>query len=192
MSSASPIAPPKDRIALRRRLIDTRKAWADSPQGLAAQAQLTQRLQAVLAQLEPDCLGVYWAIQGEFNPLDLARQALSQRGTRLALPSAHKQPVSMDYLPWDGTEPTVRDACGIPTGAGKPLVPDVILVPCVGFTDEGFRLGYGGGYFDRYLAQHPEVTAIGVAWAHAHIPSAAFQTAAHDQPLMVIVTECSL
>ena len=49
--------------------------------------------------------------------------------------------------------------------AGAVVVPDVLLVPCVGFAAGNYRLGYGGGYFDRYLARHPHVTTMGVAWS---------------------------
>lgn len=178
-----------DRATWRRQLLQSRRDWAHTEAAVKAQQALEARLWAVLEQLEPTCLGVYWPIQGEFNPRNIACQAQRAWGTRLALPEASKAPVSMHYLPWTGEEPTRVDCCGIPTGEGKPLVPDVILVPCVGFTEDGHRLGYGGGYFDRYLAAHPEVTALGVAWSHARLPAGALKAAAHDQPLVVVVTD---
>jgi 5,10-methenyltetrahydrofolate synthetase len=178
-----------DRATWRRQLLQSRRDWATTEAAQAAQAALETRLWSVLEQLEPVCLGVYWPIQGEFNPRNIACQAQRAWGTRLALPEASKAPVAMHFLPWDGSEPTRLDACGIPTGEGQPLVPDVILVPCVGFTEGGHRLGYGGGYFDRYLAAHPEVTALGVAWANAQMPITAFKPEHHDQTLMAIVTE---
>lgn len=178
-----------DRATWRRQLLQSRRDWATTEAAQAAQTRLETRLWSVLGQLEPICLGVYWPIQGEFNPRNIACQAQRAWGTRLALPEASKDPVAMHFLPWDGTEPTRHDGCGIPTGEGKPLVPDVILVPCVGFTEDGHRLGYGGGYFDRYLAAHPEVTALGVAWRQARLPVGALQPASHDQPLVAVVTE---
>ena len=186
--SESPM-PPSERAQWRRQLLDARRAWAGTEEASRAQAALEARLWAVLEQLEPACLGVYWPIHGEFNPRNIACQAMRAWGTRLALPDASKSPVAMQFVPWDGGEPTRRDACGIPTGEGSPVVPDVILVPCVGFTDSGLRLGYGGGYFDRYLAAHPEATALGVAWSQARLPEGALQAAAHDQPLVAVVTE---
>ena len=69
------------------------------------------------------------------------------------------------------------------------VVPDVVVVPCVGFTASGFRLGYGGGYFDRWLAQHTGATAIGVAWAVSLIAPGAFEPAVHDLPLTLVVTQ---
>jgi len=62
-------------------------------------------------------------------------------------------------------------------------------VPCVGFSADGYRLGYGAGYFDRWLAQHPDVTAIGVAWSGSKIDAEALDVQPHDQPLALIVTE---
>jgi len=69
------------------------------------------------------------------------------------------------------------------------LVPDVVLVPCVAYTRSGLRLGYGGGYFDRWLAAHPHVTSIGVAWTACEISDAEFAVQPHDQGLSLVVTQ---
>ncbi|HET8870547.1 MAG TPA: 5-formyltetrahydrofolate cyclo-ligase, partial [Aquabacterium sp.] len=140
-------------------------------------------------QLEPTCLGLYWPMQGEFNPRSLALIAARQWRCQLALPYARKNPVDMHFRLWQGTEPDIQDECKIPSTSGKPVEPDVILVPCVGFTEEGWRLGYGGGYFDRYLAAHPGATTIGVAWQQGQVDALALQPQAHDQALMAVVTE---
>ncbi|CAN5683108.1 hypothetical protein BH11PSE8_BH11PSE8_32120 [soil metagenome] len=95
----------------------------------------------------------------------------------------------MHYREWNGRPPAFADECGISTSDGPPVVPDVVLAPCVGFTRSGFRLGYGGGYFDRWMAAHPHVTAVGVAWSVGEIDDETFAAESHDQPLMLIVTE---
>lgn len=187
LPETQPIHP--DRAALRRRLIQARREWVGGPQGQVAQAALEARLWTVLCQLEPTCLGVYWPMQGEFNPRNIACQAQAEWGASLALPLATKDPVHMHFVGWDGEPPTARDGCGLPTGSGRPVSPDVILVPCVGFTPEAYRLGYGGGYFDRYLAAHPEAVAIGVAWGLGRLSPQELQPADHDQPLVAVVTE---
>lgn len=69
------------------------------------------------------------------------------------------------------------------------VVPDVVVVPCLGYTKSGFRLGYGGGYYDRWLAAHPHVTAIGVAWSACEIDEAEFVLEAHDLALTIVMTE---
>ena len=95
----------------------------------------------------------------------------------------------MHYRIWNRAAPGVRDDCGIASSDGAPVVPDVVVVPCLGFTASGFRLGYGGGYFDRWMALHPHVTAVGVAWSVGELSEAEFAAQAHYHPLMLVVTE---
>jgi 5,10-methenyltetrahydrofolate synthetase len=192
VSSSSSDGPlPTDRKALRRRLLADRQAWCDDATRLAqAQAALQHRLLEALRQLEPECLGLYWPLEGEFNPRPAALMIQNEWPCRLALPwAARTADRQMHYRPWQGETPTGKDECGIPSPDGQPCVPDVVLVPCVGFTAEGYRLGYGGGYFDRYLAAHPDVTAIGLSWALGEIDAAVFQPQPHDLPLMGMLTE---
>ena len=66
------------------------------------------------------------------------------------------------------------------------IQPEVVLAPCLGFNDQGFRLGYGGGYFDRTLAQSPKPTAIGIAYANCR---RGFVAEEHDIPLDLIITD---
>ena len=110
----------------------------------------------------------------------------------LALPYAQKSSFEMHYRQWDRTPPTLRDECGIPSADGAPVVPDVVLVPCLGYTASGYRLGYGGGYYDRWLAAHPHVTAVGIAWSATEIAEAELVPQPHDHPLMVVVTDAGV
>ncbi len=170
-----------DRSALRRELLAARRAFAATPAFQTAQAALAAPLAGLLEQLEPELLGVYWPLAGEFDLTALP-------GAR-ALPFARREPAEMVFRRWDGSAPATQDECGIATTTGAVAVPDVVLVPCVGFTREGFRLGYGGGYFDRWLALHPGVTAVGVAWSGGETN---FAVEAHDRPLTLILTEREL
>lgn len=170
-----------DRPTLRRDLLAARRAFSASPAFQAAQAALTAPLHGLLAQLEPELLGVYWPLAGEFDPGELAWPR--------ALPFARRAPAEMVFRRWDGQAPQVQDECGIATATGAVAVPDVVLVPCVGFTREGFRLGYGGGYFDRWLAAHPGVTTIGLAWSAAETQ---FPVEPHDRAMTLVLTEREL
>lgn len=174
-------AVPPDRPALRRELLAARRAFAAGPAFQTAQAALAAPLRELLEQLEPELLGVYWPLAGEFDPGELPWPR--------ALPYARRDPAEMVYRRWDGSAPGLQDECGIATSGGAVAVPDVVLVPCVGFTREGFRLGYGGGYFDRWLALHPGVTAVGLAWSGAETH---FPVEAHDRALTLILTEREL
>jgi len=177
------------RQTLRRRLLADREQFAGGPEATAAHDALATRLGALLREFEPESLGVYWPVRGEFNAIT-ALDASGPAKLPLALPYAQREPPAMHYRAWDGRAPKGVDECGIPApGDGASVVPDVVLVPCVGFTRSGLRLGYGGGYFDRWLAAHPEVTAIGVAWAIGEMDEAAFAPQAHDRPLTLVLTE---
>lgn len=146
-------------------------------------------LDTVLGKLEPELLGVYWPQRGEFNAVQVPAVLASIATGSAALPFAERDPPRMHYRAWDGTSPQQVDAYGIPAAGGAPVQPDVVLVPCLGYTRSGHRLGYGAGCFDRWLDAHPDVTAIGVAWAVGEIPPDAFLAEPHDLPLLMVVTE---
>jgi 5-formyltetrahydrofolate cyclo-ligase len=177
------------RQALRRRLLSDREQFAARPEGLAAQADLTGHLARLLREIEPETLGIYWPVRGEFNAV-AALEAAGLSKLPLALPYAQREPHAMHYRAWNGQAPRGVDECGMAApDTGPAVVPDVILVPCVGYTRSGLRLGYGGGYFDRWLAQHPQVTSIGVAWAIGEVAEDTFAPRAHDLPLTLVLTE---
>lgn len=73
-----------------------------------------------------------------------------------------------------------------PAADAEPLVPDVLFVPLVGFTDDCARLGQGGGHYDRWLAEHPPALAVGLAWDAQLCDSLPIE--AHDKPLDAVVT----
>lgn len=148
-------------------------------------------------QLEPQCLGLYWPVRHEFNAAVSLATLAGRIGLRRALPFCTRTPAragdgddaGMHYRAWDGRAPTLVDACGIASADGPEVVPDVVLVPCLGYTASGYRLGYGAGFFDRWLARHAGVTAIGVAWSVGRLEPHEFSPQPHDQPLMAVVTE---
>lgn len=182
-TSNSPL--PHERGAWRAQLLAARAPWlAAHP---TAEAALARQLLDLLEQLEPLCLGIYWPLDGEFNAVHALRGHVFAEAPQLALPFAYKDPRHMEFRRWDGQgKPAAQDECGIPASTGAVVQPDVVLVPCVGFTREGYRLGYGGGYFDRWLAAHPGVTSVGLAWSCGEAP---FAAEPHDQALTVVLTE---
>jgi len=173
---------------LRERLHRVRDDFA-ARSGVAAQATLAAHLTPVLAALQPERLGLYWPLRSEFNAALACLADHHLDSIDLALPYAKKSAHEMHYRTWDRQAPTLRDERNIPSIEGALVVPDVVLVPCLGYTTAGFRLGYGGGYFDRWLAAHPQVTAVGIAWSATQIDDVELAPQPHDQPLMVVVTE---
>ena len=187
--AAAPRLQPSLRDTLRTRLLAERARFATDVALQSAAAALARHLRAIVADLEPQCLGLYWPHRGEFN----APAALSDAGGfehgRRALPFARRRPAEMHYRLWDGATPTVIDECGIPASDDAVVVPDVVLVPCVGYTAAGLRLGYGGGYFDRWLGAHAHVCPVGVAWSWSRLDEEELAPQPHDVRLAVIVTE---
>ena len=189
MKVASELDAFDERKALRARLLADREAFVASASFESAADALASHLRAVLAPLEPACLGLFWALRSESNAAAaLAADAVFDKVER-ALPYARRTPRAMEFRRWDGTAPQLVDECGIGSSGGATVVPDVVVVPCVGFTAAGHRLGYGGGYYDRWLAAHGHVVAVGVAWSFAEVDVEVFAARPHDVPLALIVTE---
>lgn len=177
-----------DRRALRERLHQIRDRFV-ATSGTEASPALAAHLRAVLAELMPECLGLYWPLRSEFNAAVACLEDRNLDSLDLALPFAVKSPAQMHYRRWNREAPVARDECGIPAPESAPVQPDVVLVPCLGYTASGYRLGYGGGYYDRWFAANPHVTAVGVAWSVCEIEESELAPQPHDHPLMLVVTE---
>lgn len=181
--------PPSDRYAeLRQQLKASRLAWLSSPAAAQAPDKLARVLEEVLSQLEPQCLGVYSPMSGEFNPLLLTPWMKRGAGAAIALPWAQRSG-QMHYRRWDLQPPRAVDEYGIASSDGAKVEPDVVLVPCVGWTPSGGRLGYGGGFFDRWLADRPHVISVGLGWSLGRLSPEQWQAASHDVPLTCILSE---
>lgn len=133
-------------------------------------------------------IGFYWPIRGEYDARKLVAAFLDQ-GARAAMPVVVQKGAPLVFRNW---HPGVRMESGfwdIPVPAeGEPVVPTTLLVPLVGFDEMGYRLGYGGGYYDRTLASFPAKSlAIGVGYELARLETIYPQP--HDIPMSAIVTE---
>ena len=117
---------------------------------------------------------------------------LAGEGWRTALPVVAGRDRPLVFRAWAPGEPTVAGAWSIPVppDSAPEVEPDVLLVPMLAFDRSGFRLGYGGGFYDRTLsalrAAKP-VVAVGVAFAGQEM--AEVPREAHDEPLDWILTE---
>ncbi len=187
-----------DKTTLRKQLLAQRQALPDRPQ--RAQA-LHTRLLAHLKQLNISpislIVGAYWPIQGEWNPLptlldwqeDLAPSSPLAVCRTIALPVSDPQTHLLHFRQWTPKTTMKAGAYGIPEPIPDPLhnpeiIPHVLLIPCLGIHPEGFRLGYGGGFYDRTLAAWPgpgRPLTIGLVFAHGY--PASFLPEKHDRAL---------
>jgi 5-formyltetrahydrofolate cyclo-ligase len=136
-----------------------------------------------------DTLGVYWPLAGEPD-LRAAYAELALAGVRLALPVVMERNAPLAFTEWTLDEPMLADEMGVAVPATLRFIerPPALLIPCLGFNAEGYRLGYGGGYYDRTLELVPRPLTLGIAYSKQE---AQFGHAPHDVPLDVIVTERS-
>jgi 5-formyltetrahydrofolate cyclo-ligase len=179
-----------DRTAVREGLLAARRPLSD-PGRRAENDALLERLDALLGDVAGLAIAIYWPIRGEPSLATLPQRWVA-RGARTALPVVDAPRTPLRFVAWRPGEPTRPGAWKIPRPAADlALRPDVVVVPCVGFTVEGHRLGYGGGFYDRSLAVldadgAPAPRAIGVAWDEALLD--AFDPLPTDRPLDAVVT----
>lgn len=180
-----------EKAALRKAM---RKARRDHAAGLPSQvsALVFHRPPAPLLALVPEgaVVGLYRASSGE-APTRGYTQFFFERGHTLALPRVELDGDGMTFH--HHTDPLGEsDLVDGPMGLRQPpasapvLVPDVVFAPLVAFTAGGARLGQGGGYYDRWLADHPAAVAIGMAWDVQCVEDLPVEP--HDRPLAAIVT----
>lgn len=179
------------RASLRREKIAARAALTPA-EHVRLNALVEDRLATELAPRSPGVLAFCWPIRNEFDARPLATSLLAT-GWLAAMPTVVEKDAPMVFRPWTPEAGMTRDPYGIPVPDSAAIAPppDVLLLPLVAFDARGFRLGYGGGYFDRTLAALvPRPLTIGVGFELARV--ADIHPQAHDLPLDRIVTEAGV
>jgi 5-formyltetrahydrofolate cyclo-ligase len=180
-----------DTVKLRRRgererLIALRQALPPDERRRCGE-RIDAGLRALIAEL-PGVLGVYWPFRAEFDPRQLIDWAVAA-GRDVALPVVVDKKGPLEYRAWRPGEKLVDGVWHIPVPEKRALVtPGVVLAPLVGFDRASYRLGYGGGYFDRTLAAlSPRPLAIGIGFDMQLLETIHPQP--FDIPMDLIVTE---
>ena len=108
---------------------------------------------------------------------------------RIGLPVVNKEHKTLTFHAWYPGCPMEEDAYGIPKPKDtEVIVPTLLFVPCVGYGPGGFRLGYGGGFYDRTLASlQPRPFTVGLGYTHGYLDD--LEPEAHDQPLDAILND---
>ncbi|RYZ03377.1 MAG: 5-formyltetrahydrofolate cyclo-ligase [Comamonadaceae bacterium] len=184
---------PEDKNALRKRLVAERQALPDRLQ----RADQLQRVMRIWLVGRPDTvIGAYWPIKGEFDPLpalhrwkedgELQNQAQLRR---IGLPVVDKLHKTLKFHAWFPGCPMEEDAYGIPKPKDtEVIVPTLLFVPCVGYSAGGYRLGYGGGFYDRTLAKlEPKPFTVGLGYTTGYLDD--FEPEPHDVPLDAILND---
>ncbi len=181
------------RGALRRRILAARDALSENER-----REKSRRIHALLwnlpAFLEAGVVGMYVHFRSEVETTGLIREALARNKT-VVVPRTETASCSLDFYAITDLEEDLRPgAFGIlepdPDGARliDPMEIDMVLLPGSVFDPSGGRLGYGGGYYDRFLADHARrATRVGLAFEAQVVERVPLL--AHDQVLEYLVTE---
>jgi len=171
-SPASPDALATRRAQWRRELLARRKAQS-AEERAAADSRLDAALGRVLAEIG-GTLGFYWPIQEEYDARPVVTRWLTaEAGRQAALPVVVRRAAPLVFRNWTPATPMM--AAGFGTSVPVPedvVVPDSLLIPLVGFDAAGYRLGYGGGFYDRTIAAlQPRPHTIGIGYSICRLDS---------------------
>jgi 5-formyltetrahydrofolate cyclo-ligase len=196
LSREAPLAPKRSdawddvsrwRKAERRRLIDERLALVSADR-IARSERLAEKLDQAIGRVSGRIVSSYWPFRGEPDLRNWAIKVI-ERGGRIALPVVVQKARPLEFRVWQPGDPLERGVWNILVPSRGPAVlPDIVVAPVVGFDAANYRLGHGGGYFDRTLAAMPRMPLrIGIGFATAKI--ATIYPQPHDIPMDTIVTD---
>jgi 5-formyltetrahydrofolate cyclo-ligase len=157
-------------ITLKRALREqqkARRAAALAEGGASVNEGLVKHGMALLGNREPGYVSGYYPMEGEIWPLPLMA-ALKAKGHSLALPVMQGKAEPLVFRAWTPGDPLIPGVWGIrqPAPDRPEVLPDIVLVPLLAFDAKGYRLGYGGGFYDRTLRalrSLKSVLAVGLA-----------------------------
>lgn len=183
-------APRIARRSLRAQALAAREALTPL-QHEAGSAAVCARLEQAYPQLAAQRVGFCWPIRNEpdLRPLIARWAAAGHPGFMALLPVVEAPDKPLVFRRWQPGDALQPDRYGIPTPmTGATATPEVLLIPVNAVDRQGFRLGYGGGFFDRTLALlQPRPYAIGIGFELARVDT--IFPEAHDMRLDAIVTE---
>jgi 5-formyltetrahydrofolate cyclo-ligase len=190
----------QEKERLRKEIL--RKRMALSPQDVQkASLEVMERIRSLSEWKNAWCVLMYWPIKNEIDVIPLLHE-LWKRGSIALLPRCRPdQPGFMDLCACGGMEDLESGSfnimepaacCATSEESGESFVPDLALVPAVAFDSHGYRLGFGGGYYDRVLAlpEMDEAVTIGLCYEFQRLET--MPTNAWDEPVQGVCTEREL
>ena len=133
-------------------------------------------------------IGGYYPINSEIGCLEILEN-LEKNNFKISLPVINKNN-NMDFYEWSFKDPLKVSNQGIPQpDIKKKVIPEILIVPLVGFDKRKFRLGYGGGFYDKYIGKllnTKKIFTIGFAFSFQKISKLPINK--FDQKLDVILT----
>jgi 5-formyltetrahydrofolate cyclo-ligase len=177
-----------ERLAKQRLRAELRHRRAVIPADLVSTTRFKaiNHLRTLIAEVAPTVVSLYTAREGELDLTPLAED-LWQSHQTVVLPRVTQRGHPLTFNIWTPGSALEPDALGIPSATGAEILPAMIIVPMVGYNRKGYRLGSGGGYFDRTIKSFTQpVIVVGVSFTELEIPD--FPTEYHDVPMHYVVT----
>lgn len=168
-------------------MLRARRAALSGSARAQADRALSERLDALVAGTGLQLIAGYWAMKDE-PELAAVLARWSALGRTVLLPKVVAADAPLVFLRWEPGAAMVAGPFGtVHPADGAPMRPELLVIPCLGFDPRCYRLGYGGGYYDRTLEGLPEALGVGVAYDCCALSG--FVPHAHDLPLDCVVTE---
>lgn len=146
-----------------------------------------QVLSVVQSHLERGIVSCYLPLNDEMDSRKII-EVLRQVGYQVAIPVVVTQDRPLDFRLYHHADTLVLDAAGLPVPSpdAVSVTPDILIIPVLGFNAECYRLGRGGGYYDRTLAVLRPALTIGIGYDGQEVD---FKPDPHDVPLDYMITE---
>ena len=173
---------------LRKFFIDRRNKYFDE---YNEKNNAHTHIKLIVENIKPCVIGSYLPFRNEFST-NLLNDELTRLGFKLSLPCVNENNSSMIFRSYNSNEDLVSNNYGImePSEESDEVMPSIIIVPLVAFSLTGYRLGYGGGYYDRYISKNLEnkdFVTIGLGFSFQLYDELPYEK--HDQKLDWILTE---
>ncbi|EEO28716.1 5-formyltetrahydrofolate cyclo-ligase [Oxalobacter paraformigenes] len=183
-----PSTPAETKKNLRQTLLETRKKIRPLERS-RFDREIGNQVSLYLASRHFTTIGVYLPIRNEPDLSTLYAELSGRMQLSLPVTLAKDQP--LQFVRWKPGDTLIKGAynVSIPEKQEPVSMPEILLIPCVGFTSSRFRLGYGGGFFDRTLEKYPDTHTVGIAYSRL---LTTFETEENDIPLHCIITETGI
>ena len=177
----------REKEALRKFLINRRSELGPS---IDFQSNILNNIKPIIEEIKNEYIGTYTSFRDELDTKKL-NQYLLERELNLALPAIDFQTKEINFFMYQKNTELIENKFSIlePKNKDKVIFPKIILIPLLGYSKSGFRLGYGGGYYDKYLSKNSidEVKKIGIAFSFQEVEEIPVED--HDERLDWILTE---
>ena len=177
----------REKEALRKFLINRRSELGPS---IDFQSNILNNIKPLIEEIENEYIGTYISFRDELDTKKL-NQYLLERELNLALPAIDFQTKEINFFMYNKNTELIENKFSIlePENKVEVIFPKIIFIPLLGYTKSGFRLGYGGGYYDKYLSKNGigDVKKIGIAFSFQEVEEIPVED--HDERLDWILTE---